>query len=115
MRNNNRDRSNKEPRSLAERLVLAMALLQLDLLLHLLKVDMGDSVVAIEDAGNLLEGGALGLDVEEVHEEELAEVPEGVEEHEVPVLGHILPSELVGLASDKTLAQYLRRKRTGNN
>lgn len=71
---------------------------ELDLLLDLLEVDVGGRVVSVEDARNLLEGGALGLDVEEVDEDEFAQVPDGVEEEEVPVVGHVVPGELVGLA-----------------
>jgi hypothetical protein len=43
---------------------------------HLVKVDVGSGVVAVEDASNFLEGGALGLDVDEPDEEKLDKVPE---------------------------------------
>ena len=43
-----------------------------DLLLDLAEVDVRDGVVAVEDTGDVLEGGAFGLDVEEVDEDELA-------------------------------------------
>lgn len=48
----------------------------LDLLLDLRQVDVGDGVVAVEDLGDLLEGGALGLDEDEPDPDELDEVPE---------------------------------------
>jgi hypothetical protein len=48
----------------------------LDLLLDLGEVDVGDSVLAVEDLGNLLEGGALGLDEDEVDPDELDKIPE---------------------------------------
>lgn len=73
---------------------------EMSLLLNLREVDVGNGVVAVKDASNLLEGRALCLDVEEVHEDELEEVPEGVEEHKVPVLGKVVPRELVGLTVD---------------
>jgi hypothetical protein len=46
-------------------------------LAQLAHVDVGHGrrVVAVEDACNLLEGGAFGLDVDEVNEEELEKVP----------------------------------------
>jgi hypothetical protein len=47
-----------------------------NLLFDLVNVDVGNSVGAVEDAGNLFQGRALGLDVDKVHEEELAKVPE---------------------------------------
>ena len=37
---------------------------------------MGRCIVAVEDLGDLLEGWAVGFDVEEVDEDEFAEVPE---------------------------------------
>jgi hypothetical protein len=46
------------------------------LLLDLVDVDVCQvGVGAVEDAANLLEGGALGLDVDKVDEDELDEVP----------------------------------------
>lgn len=47
-----------------------------NLLFDLVNVDVGNSVGAVEDAGNLFQGRALGLDVDEIHKEELAKVPE---------------------------------------
>jgi hypothetical protein len=76
-----------------------------DVLLDLVHVDVGDGLVAVEDARDLLERGALGLDVEEPDEDGLDGVPEGVEEHEVPVVGHVLPRDLVGLAVASMLAK----------
>ena len=70
-----------------------------DVLLDLAHVDVCDCRVAVEDSGDLLEGGAFGLDVEEPDEDQLAEVPERIEQHEVPVVGEVVPSELVGLAA----------------
>lgn len=72
-----------------------------NVLLDLVHVDVGDGIVAVEDARDLLEGGALGLDVEEPDEDELDRVPQGVEQHEVPVLGEGVPRKLVGLAASK--------------
>lgn len=46
------------------------------LLLDLVDVDMSDlGLVAIDDLGQLLEGGSLGLDVHEVDEAQLEEDP----------------------------------------
>jgi hypothetical protein len=46
------------------------------LLLDLVDVDVSDlGLVAIDDLGQLLEGGALGLDVHEVNEAQLQENP----------------------------------------
>lgn len=47
-----------------------------DLLLDLVQVDVGSGVVAVEDLGDLLEGWAVGFDVEEVDEDEFEGVPE---------------------------------------
>lgn len=47
-----------------------------DLLLDLVQVDVGGGVVAVEDPGDLLEGGAVGLDVEEIDKGEFEGVPE---------------------------------------
>lgn len=48
-----------------------------DVLLDLVEVEVGDDgLVAVEYLGDLLEGRALGLDVEEVDEDELDKVPE---------------------------------------
>lgn len=46
------------------------------LLLDLLQVDLSDGLLTIEDLGDLFEGGAVGLDVDEVDEDELDKVPE---------------------------------------
>ena len=46
------------------------------LLLDLVDVDLSDlGLVAIDDLGQLLEGGALGLNVHEVNEAQLEEDP----------------------------------------
>lgn len=55
-----------------------MLLVGLDggLLLDLLEVQLRDGgVVAVDDLGELLEGGALGLDVHDVDEDELGSDP----------------------------------------
>lgn len=70
------------------------------LFLDLGKIDVGNGVVTIKDTGNFLESGTLGLNVEVVDEDKFAEVPEGVEEHEVPVVGHVVPCNLVGLVTN---------------
>lgn len=46
-----------------------------DLLLDLVEVDVGGCVITVEDLADLLEGWAVGFDVEEVHEDEFAGVP----------------------------------------
>lgn len=84
------------PRLGPHELVLVLGCVHL--LLDLVQVGVGDCLVAVEDLGDLLEGRAPGLDVEEPHKDELHRVPEGVEQHEVPVVGHVVPGELVGLA-----------------
>lgn len=70
----------------------------MDVLLDLVHVDVRDGRVAIEDTGDLLESGALGLDVEEPHEDKLDEVPQSVEQREVPVMGQVVPRKLARLA-----------------
>lgn len=50
--------------------------LSTDFLLNLVDADVGHLAVLVEDLGKLLEGGAAGLDVEEVDEDELAEDPD---------------------------------------
>ena len=49
---------------------------QLDLLLDLVKVDMSNGILSVENLRNLLESRALGLHVDEVDPDELNEVPE---------------------------------------
>lgn len=71
---------------------------EVGLLLDLGEIDVSNSIVTIEDTGDLLKGGPLGLDVEVPDEDEFTKVPEGVEKHEVPVVGHVVPRKLVGLA-----------------
>ena len=73
----------------------------IDILLHLVNVNVRNRIVAVEDARNFLEGWALGLDVEEVHKDQLAKVPQGVEQHQVPVVGQVLPGQLVGLVAER--------------
>ena len=79
---------------------ILLVLGNVDLLLDLAQVDVGHGIVAVEDARNLLERGALGLDVEEPHKHQLEHVPDGVEEHKVPVAGQVVPGEGVGLAGE---------------
>lgn len=55
--------------------VLSM-LASVNLLLDLVKVDVCYCTLAIKDTSDVLESGSFGLDVEEVHEDELAKVPE---------------------------------------
>lgn|SRR6478735_2584303 len=71
---------------------------EVGLFLDLGEIDVSNSIVTIEDTGDLLESGSLGLDVEVPDEDEFTEVPEGVEKHKVPVVGHVIPRKLVGLA-----------------
>lgn len=53
-----------------------MVLVDLDLLLDLVNIDVGNiGLVAIDDLGELLESGALGLDVHEEDEDELGGDP----------------------------------------
>ena len=70
-----------------------------NLLLHLLEVDVGNSVITIKNASNLLQSRALGLNIEEPDEHKLKEVPESVEQHEVPVVGKVVPGQQVGLVT----------------
>jgi hypothetical protein len=51
-----------------------MALLS-DLLLDLIHGDVSDGGVAIEDAGDFLKGGSLGLRINKVHPNEFDEDP----------------------------------------
>jgi len=54
-----------------------LLLVDVGLLLDLADVDVSDSsLVTIDDLGKLLKGGALGLNVHEVHEAELEEDPD---------------------------------------
>jgi hypothetical protein len=70
------------------------------LLLDLGEIDVGNSIITIKDTGNLLKSRALGLDVEVPDEDKLTEIPKSVEEHEVPVVGEVVPCKLVGLVTD---------------
>lgn len=66
---------------------LARDVVRLDsnLLLHLLEVEVGHGrVLAVDDLGQLLEGRALGFDVHEVDEGQLAEDPASVDEVQLP-------------------------------
>jgi len=62
------------PHGVLHHVVLVLGGVQL--LLDLGEADVGHGVVAVEDARNLLEGRALGLDVDEVDPDELERVPE---------------------------------------
>ena len=55
---------------------MLLVVAQSDLLLDLVDVDVRNRILAVEDLGNLFQSRALGLDVEEVHEDKLDEVPE---------------------------------------
>lgn len=72
---------------------------KVSLLLDLSEIDVDDGIITVKDAGNLLECGTLGLDVKVVDKDKLDGVPEGVEEHKVPVVGEVDPGLLVGLAA----------------
>lgn len=62
-----------------------LGLADLSLLLDLVKVDAGNlSLVTVDDLGELLQGGALGLDIHEVDKGKLEEDPAGVDEVELP-------------------------------
>ena len=63
-------------------------------------VHVADRIVAVKNACNLFEGGTLGLDVKDVDKDELEYVPDGVEEHEVPMVREVVPGQFVGLAVD---------------
>lgn len=115
---NRKERQEKVPRLYGVLLVVhgvvvdvLLVLGVVDVLLDLVHVDVGNGRVAVEYAGDLLEGGALGLDVEEPDEDELDEVPEGVEQHEVPVVGEVVPGELVGLAMKDKVSTMMGWKR----
>ena len=68
-----------------------------NLLFDLAHVNLGDGALAVKDAGDFLERRSLCLDVDKVNKAELYRVPDGVEQHKVPVVGKALPGELVGL------------------
>ena len=56
-------------------LVGGLVLVDLDLLLGLGEVDVGNVLVAVEDGGDLLQGGTLGLDEDEVDPDGFEDVP----------------------------------------
>jgi hypothetical protein len=56
-------------------MLLLDALTHVDLLLDLLEIDVGNSALAIENLGNLLQGRALSLNEDEVHPDSFDEVP----------------------------------------
>lgn len=58
------------------RLLVVIDGVAVDLLLNLIHIDVRNSILAIEDTSDFLEGGSLGLDVEEVDEDELDADPE---------------------------------------
>lgn len=69
------------------------------LLLDLVNVKVGDfGILTIEDLGELLERGALGLNVKEVDEEELEEDPDSVESDEIVVMREVFPRDGIGVA-----------------
>lgn len=64
------------PRRESAILLVGLLLVDLGLLLDLVDVDLANgSILAIDELGQLLESGALGLDVHEVDEGELEEDP----------------------------------------
>ena len=79
-------------------------MLIVDVLLNLMEIQMGNlSTLTIEDLGEFLESGTAGLDVEEVDEEELEEVPKGVEHAKGPgflLLLEVVPGDGVGVVSE---------------
>lgn len=70
----------------------------MDLLLHLVQVDMSNGAVSIKDLGEFLEGGTFGFDVEEVDEDKFDEDPDCVDEREIVVMGKVVPCNWVGVA-----------------
>lgn len=47
-----------------------------DFLLHLVEIDVGNGILAVENTCDVLEGGAFCLHIEEVDEGELAQIPQ---------------------------------------
>jgi len=79
-------------------------MLIVDVLLNLVEIQVGNlSTLTIEDLGEFLESGTAGLDVKEVDEEELEEVPKGVEHAEGPgllLLLEVVPGDGVGVVTE---------------
>lgn len=73
---------------------------EMSLLLDLSEIKVGNCIVTVKDASNLLKSGTLGLDVKVVDKDELDSVPEGVEEHKIPVVREVAPRQLVGLVGN---------------
>lgn len=73
---------------------------------NLMKVDMSYCIIAVEDSRNLLERRTLSLWVEEINESQLHHVPQSVEQHEIPMLGEVVPREFVRLA--KTAVSFIQ-------
>lgn len=69
-----------------------------ELFLHLRNVDMSHSLITIKNSCNLFKRRAFGLNIYEVHKDELHANPQCVEEGEVPVLGEIFPRDRIRLA-----------------
>lgn len=89
----------------------------MNLFLDLSHGDMRDSILAIENAGDLLKGWSLGLGVDEVHEGQFDADPAlrivrvcscsldivktySVEESQIPVLRKTIPGNRIGLTTD---------------
>jgi len=71
-----------------------------NLLGDFVKVNVGNSVLTVEDLGDFLKSGSLGFNVDEVDEDEFDTDPQGVEQGEVPVTWKLLPGDWVGLVTD---------------
>lgn len=90
-----KDRSERPSRQL-----VAVAVLHgVNVLLDFVHINVGDGAIAVKDTCNVFECGALGLDVEKPNENKLAEIPQCVKKHKMPVLWHAFPCDLVGLAA----------------
>lgn len=71
-----------------------------DILLVSTVLDVGNSILAIENLCELFKRNTLGLDKEEVDEDEFEEDPNSVEGCKIPWLWETIPSYRIGLASD---------------
>ena len=70
---------------------------KVQIFLDFMQVNMGNGVITVENTGNFLEGRALSFDVEEPNENQFNAIPEGIEQHEVPVMRQLVPGNLVCL------------------
>ncbi len=76
---------------------------------------MNNGIITVEDTGNLLERRALGLDVEEEDPCQLAKIPGGVKQREVPVVWEIIPGQLVGLTRANVSVSRVTSFEVNNN